>query len=78
MPTTSLQLVLDKKTAFEEAAEEKGMIIKGTGDDEFYFGMDAYRNSLPASENVPLLNYQLEADRSAVAIVAGQRSRPRW
>ena len=56
-----LQLVLDKKTAFETAAKEKGMEIQGTGADEFYFGMDAYRNSLPASENVPLLNYQLEA-----------------
>jgi hypothetical protein len=54
-------LVLAKKTAFEKAAAEKGMVIKGTGDDEFYFGMDAYRGSLPASENVPLLNYQLEA-----------------
>lgn len=63
------KLVLDKTSAFETAAGEKGMTIEGTGDDEFYFGMDAYRGNLPASENVPLLNYQLEAIDRLLALM---------
>ena len=62
-------LVLDKKTAFEKVAKEKGLMIEGTGDDEFYFGMDAYRSTLPASENVPLLNYQLESIDRLLALM---------
>jgi hypothetical protein len=55
------KLVLDKKRAFESAAAKKGMEVKISDGADFYFGMDRYASIIPASEIVPLLNYQLEA-----------------
>lgn len=63
------KLIFDKLKAFNASAKEAEMAIKGR--DNFYLGMDRYRETLPSPKNVPLLDYQLEAvDRLLQILVA--------
>ncbi len=59
--------VFKKREAFFAAAKTANLKIKSK--DEFYFGMERYRETLPSPANVPLLSYQLEAINRMLAIL---------
>jgi len=59
--------VFKKREAFFASAKASGLTIKSK--DEFYFGMEQYRETLPSPANVPLLAYQLEAINRMLAIL---------
>ncbi len=59
--------VFEKRVAFFAAAKAANLTIKAK--DEFYFGMERYRETLPSPTDVPLLSYQLEAINRLLAIL---------
>lgn len=59
--------VFKKREAFFTAAKASNLEIEDKN--EFYFGMERYRETLPSPANVPLLAYQLEAIDRMLAIL---------
>jgi len=59
--------VFKKREAFFAAAKASELTIKAK--DEFYFGMERYRETLPSPADVPLLAFQLEAINRMLAIL---------